>query len=692
MKFNLHDYQLKRNFKDIIEKRFNFLAFFIAFTFSIVLLFILYMQVLNVDYYKEEVENSNITLIYGDSAPRGRIYDRNNNLLVDNEAIKTIYYSKPSGVTTSEELEIASKLAEVLEVDYSGLTTDNLKEIWLILNDEAGDSLITEEEWENLDNRLITSDEIYDIKMERISLDKIDNFSDLEKEGFYIYFLMNKGYSFDDKVIKNVGVSDEEYGIIGSMINELDGVNTKLDWNRIYLYDDTFSTILGRVSSDTQGIPYELTDYYLSKGYSLNDRVGISYLEYQYEDILKGTKSIYQLSGSNYTLYEEGQRGNDIVLTIDIELQMEVEKIIEEEVIAAMGEANTEYYNRSFVIITDPDTGEVLAMSGKQGIRVEEEIDGEIVETIEIYDYTPGIITSPITAGSVVKAASMIIGYDNEAIEIGDGFYDTCIKIQNTPIKCSWTYLGYVDDVRALAMSSNTFQYNMAMIIGEGNYEYNQPLSLNEEAFDIYRNTYMEFGLGSYTGIDLPGESIGYKGSSTLPGHLLDFSIGQYDNYTPMQISQYINTVANNGTRLQPYLLKEVFDSSYNDLSSLIYKNGPTILNVIDTEEEYFDRVNSSLRETAIWGTAAGYMPQSINGASKTGTSQSFIDTDGDGIVDTETITNTFAGYAPYDDPVMSMVVISPDVKVANSDNSYKSPVNSRISYRVSQKFFDIYQ
>lgn len=67
---------------------------------------------------------------------------------------------------------------------------------------------------------------------------------------------------------------------------------------------------------------------------------------------------------------------------------------------------------------------------------------------------------------------------------------------------------------------------------------------------------YAEFGLGKKTGIGLPVESLGYMGTSKLPGHLLDFSIGQYDTYTPIQLSQYINTIANGGKRLKPYLIK----------------------------------------------------------------------------------------------------------------------------------------
>ena len=59
----------------------------------------------------------------------------------------------------------------------------------------------------------------------------------------------------------------------------------------------------------------------------------------------------------------------------------------------------------------------------------------------------------------------------------------------------------------------------------------------------IYRNTFKEYGLGEKTNIDLPVESYGSKGSNDTPGTLLDFSIGQYDTYTPIQISEYINTV-----------------------------------------------------------------------------------------------------------------------------------------------------
>ena len=77
------------------------------------------------------------------------------------------------------------------------------------------------------------------------------------------------------------------------------------------------------------------------------------------------------------------------------------------------------------------------------------------------------------------------------------------------------------------------------------------------------------------------------------------------------------------------------------------------------------------------------------NTAGKTGTSQSFIDTNNDGKVDTETISTSFIGYAPYDNPKMSIVVVSPDISLPNS--GYQSAITKRISARLVNKYFSLY-
>ena len=674
-----------KNLTDIITKRYIFISVIVVLLFIVICVRLFKLQILDYEDYQDKLSIATEKTVEGSSAPRGRIYDRNYNLLVDNQAIKTIYYKKKTGITTKEEIALAYRVGKLLDIDYHNLSDYRLKYFYYLNNIEECQKLITDKEWEQKTKRKLTDKDIIDLIIERINLEEI-NYQEQDKEAAYIYYLMNKGYSYAEKIIKNKNVTEKEYAIISENIDSLSGFNTKLDWERVYLYGDTFKSILGTVSSDTQGIPEELANIYLKKGYSLDDRVGISYLEYQYEDYLKGTKAVYRVGkNNNYELVSFGKRGNDIVLTIDIDLQKYLEDVLKEEVINTSYEPNTTYYNRSFAIISNPNTGEILAMAGKQ-VRTKDN------GTKEIVDYTPGIVTLPVTPGSVVKGASMLVGYKYGAIDIGTIQKDECIKIKNTPEKCSWRTMEDIDDLYALRYSSNVYQYKIAIKVGEGNYEYNEPLKINKDAFNKYREMYQSFGLGIKTGIDLPVESLGYTGTSTLPGHLLDFSIGQYDTYTPIQLSQYINTIANGGTRLKPYLLKEVYAPSANKedvLGDLIYANNKEVLGKIDIDTKYMDRVRLGFNQVVTDGLGYGYMGNYYNSSGKTGTSQSFIDTNDDGVVDTETISTSFVGYSPSDNPKMSIVVVSPDISLPNSD--YQSPATKRISAKLVNKYFEIY-
>lgn len=665
----------------IMNRRFGLIIVLLISIYLVIGCRLFNLQILKNSEYNDKLAMATEKTIESTSAPRGRIYDRNHKLLVDNEGIKTIYYKKQNGITTKEEIELAYEVSNNIDIDYSKIDDNKLKDFYYKSHYKECRKKITDEEWDLYNKRKLNDKDIDKLIYERLD-DEISEYNDSDKKAAYIYYLMNKGYSYAEKVIKNSDVTDAEYAYISENIDNLKGFNTKLDWERVYLYGDTFKSILGNVSSNTQGIPSELSEEYLKRGYTLDDRVGISYLEYQYEDYLRGTKAKYRLlSDNSYELVSEGKRGNDIVLTIDIELQKYLEEVLSNEVLNAKGEPGTQYYNRSFAIVSDPNTGEILAMAGKQAVLK----DGYY----QIVDYTPGIVTLPVTPGSVVKGASMMVGYKYGAIDIGTVLNDECIKIKDTPLKCSWQTMGPIDDVYALQNSSNVYQYKIAIKVGNGSYEYNQGLVLDESAFDKYREMYAEFGLGEKTGIDLPVESLGFMGKSRLPGHLLDFSIGQYDTYTPIQLSQYINTIANNGVRLKPYLLKEVYkpSDSGDTFGSLIYKANVTELGKLSVEKKYIDRVREGFSAVVTKGLGYGYMGNYTNSAGKTGTSQSFIDTDGDGKVDTETITSSFVGYSPSDNPKMSIVVVSPDISVPDS-TTYG--VTRNISAQIVNKYFEL--
>lgn len=672
---------------DIIEKRYIFIMVVSILVFISMTVRLVQLQIYRKEKYEKKLVEATEQIVEGSSSPRGRIYDRNHVLLVDNKAVKTIYYKKEENITTKEEIKLAYKVAELISVDYSKLSDKMLKTFWYKNNKDKAESKITEKEWQKYKERKLDDNDINDMIYERITEEELSKYNEIDKETAYIYYLMNKGYSYAEKIIKNKNVTDEEYAKISESIDNLKGFNTKLGWERVYLQGDTFRAIFGNVSSSSQGIPSELADYYLKNGYSMDDRVGISYLEYQYEKYLKGTKAKYKVKNGVYELISNGNRGNDIVLTIDINLQRYLEDVLTREVLATKNEINTQFYDHSFAIIADPRNGEILAMAGKQVKRDE---NGHYYIT----DYTPGVITTSVTPGSIVKGASMLVGYKYGAISIGEYQIDECIKIRATPEKCSWRTFGSINDINALAYSSNVYQYKTAIKVGHGRYQYDQALSLDENAFTKYRDMYASFGLGVKTEIDLPREGHGYSGNSKLPGHLLDFSIGQYDTYTPIEISQYINTLANGGTRYKPYLVKEVYESNNNNPQNFdkqLYKAEPTKLNTVDVDKQYIDRVREGFRAVVSYGLGTAYMGsyQSI-GAGKTGTSQSFIDTNGDGKVDNETISTSFIGYAPYESPRMSVVVISPDVATATAKTT--SAINVRLSSQIVNKYFEIYK
>ena len=671
----------KINYDKIINKRVIIFLIITLVLFFIVLVKLVNVMVIEKDKYSKNLNDLTYSRVLGTSSPRGRIYDRNYNIIVDNKSLKTITYQKIKGTSNLEMVEVARKVVGHINLDYDKLTKRSKKEYLCVIDKKYCDSLVTQKEKDKVSQKKMTANELQELKYERINDEKL-MFNEEESKVAYLYYLMNKGYTYEEKIIKS-DATNEEYAYISENNIELTGFKTKLDWERVYPYGDVFKTILGKVSTSTQGIPAEEKDYYLEKGYSLNDRVGISYIEKQYEEYLRGEKAIYEVVNTYETkLVKEGSRGKDIVLSIDINLQREVERILAEHIISAKGEPNTEYYDRSSVIIQEPNTGEILAMAGKRYVN------GTII------DDTPSLLTSPITPGSVVKGASMLVGYNTGAIHIGERLLDECIKVAGVAEKCSYRTLGVIDDITALAKSSNVYQFKIALRVNGQEYYRNMKMNFNQGAFDIYRKMYHSFGLGVKTQIDLPVESLGYTSKDRAAGNLLDFVMGQYETYTPIQLSQYITTIANGGARLQPHFLKEVHSSSDTDeIGKLEFAVDKKVLNYIETSPEYMARVREGFIAVlnSPGGYGVGYMNWNMKPAGKTGTSQSFIDTDGNGVIDTETITSSFLGYAPYDNPKMSIVVTSPDSSHPNSNIDYASLVTYRITQRVTEKYSEMY-
>ncbi len=298
----------------------------------------------------------------------------------------------------------------------------------------------------------------------------------------------------------------------------------------------------------------------------------------------------------------EGEPGKDLVLTFDSELQAETEKIVEEELLNLKSIAGSYLLDRAFLVMMNPNTGEILSMVGK---KIEK--DPETGKNI-IVDYAYGSFTTAYEAGSVVKAATLLTGYNQGVITPSTVLGDEPIHLLGTPVKSSiFNRSGYVsmDGLTALERSSNVYMFKTALLINGTPYSYMMPLRLRDDTFSKMRNSYAQFGLGVKTGIDLPNEFSGVQGPSgpTMGGKTLDLAIGQYDTYTPMQLAQYISTVANGGYRIQPHVVKEVREPSKDgqNLGQLVSEVGPTILNSIDNSADEINYVKKRASSCIYW-------------------------------------------------------------------------------------------
>ncbi len=618
--------------------------------------------------YQKEYENKTNTYVESLSTPRGRILDCKGRVIVDNIGVKTIVYRKLDGITSAKEIAIANQLASILTFKKEA-TINQLKKFWMLKNPSQAQELITPEEYQMYEERKLNSTDLYLLKLDRITDEYLSTFTDLDRRAAYIYALMNDGYLYDAKIIK-IDVTDEEYARV--LESKIPGITNEMSFQRYYPYGNTLKSILGSIGA----IPKELQSEYENNGYSLNDTVGISYLEQQYESYLKGEKDVYKVNqDGTLSLVTSGKRGNDLVLTIDIDMQVGIENILKEEIKNGKKLPNTDYYHGSYVMVGDVNNGGIKAIVGLKYLG-----NDVFLET------TRDAIYSAFTVGSVVKGADMAMAYQHGLVDIDKKVLDSCVKLYLVPEKCSYKKLGYIDDITALKTSSNYYQFLLAIKLAGYKYSYNMKMEVDETPFQIYRDTFADFGLGNITGIDLPNETTGIKGNKVAADLLLNLAIGQYDSYTGIELLQYINTIANRGVRYQLHFMDHIESDK-----QVIKSYEPTVLSTFSLDPVYFDRILEGFRQVVQLGTGYGYTDVIFNPAGKTGTSETYYDSNQDGQGDVLTITNTYVMYAPLDKPKYSMVVISPNVNYPNDQNDYFAYINRYISKRVSDYIFTTY-
>ncbi|MGG2952065.1 peptidoglycan D,D-transpeptidase FtsI family protein [Geobacillus stearothermophilus] len=680
---------MKRKKRAQVPIRLNILFFFVFLLFSALILRLGVVQIVYGEDYRREVERTQDEIV-STPVPRGKIYDRFGQVIVDNTPKKTITYTRSKSTQPEEILEVAKKLAQYIDIPDAEkkVTERDMKDYWILTHPEEAKKKVSEQERKKLADQGLTQKEIdkkvYEWTLDRITEEELAQISKAELEVIAIKHEMESGYALTPQTVKSKGVTDREYAVVSEHLGELPGVNTTVDWDRKYVYDNTFRSVLGSVTEEDEGVPRERLDYFLARDYSRNDRVGKSYLEMQYEEVLRGkkakVKNVVDKSGRVVSVEEvyPGERGKDLVLTIDAELQQQVEQIIEQEILATKRKGRSPLLDRAFVVMMNPKTGEVLAMAGK------------LLQDGKFVDFAIGNITSAYAMGSAVKGATVLTGFQTGVLYPNTYIKDEPLYIYRTPEKKSWKTMGTINELTALKQSSNVYMFKTAIAIGGGVYRPHQPLDINPAAFTTMRHYFSQFGLGVKTGIDLPNELGGFQGQSKLPGFLLDLAIGQYDMYTPMQLAQYVSTIANGGYRMKPQLVKEIREPSIDgkEPSRVIKRFEPVVLNRVDMKTEYIERVQEGFRRVMQepGGTAYAYFAGApYKPAGKTGTAEAFYDGPIKSRRNDSTYNLTLVGYAPYNDPQVSFAVVVPWATQGESDG-----INNRIGRRILDAYFEL--
>jgi penicillin-binding protein A len=671
-----------------LSKRLNLLFLFVFFCFSILIFKLGTLQIIHGEDYLKEVSRKEKYTV-NKAAPRGKIFDRYGRIIVDNKGKYAITYIRSPGLKNDEVLNIAKKSSKIINVKTDKLTDRDLKDYWILTRPGKAKAKLSKSE---LENKKISTTELYKIQLSRINSGDLSEIRMKEKNVAAIYREMTKDYILTSQIIKNDDVTIKEVAVVSEHLHELPGVDVITDWDRLYPNGGAFRSILGNISSAEEGLPSELVNYYLARGYNRNDRVGKSQIEYQYEEVLKGWKakteySVNQAGEVEQTeVLSEGQSGKDLVLTIDLELQKQVESIVEEELIAAKQNGGGPFLDSAFVVMTNPRTGEILALSGKKLM----EKDGKY----EVSDFALGTYTSAYVMGSVVKGATILTGYQTGKIEPNTFLIDEPLYLDRTPVKKSYQTMNRINDLEALKRSSNVYMFKTAIRILGSDYYHNMKLPSNPEAFDTFKYYFNQFGLGVRSGIDLPNESIGVPGENTATsGLLLDYAIGQFATYTPLQLAQYVSTIANDGYRAKLQMVREIRESTPNNqLGRIIHSYEPVILNRIDMKDDHISRVQEGFRQVfqESGGTATSYFnhkPYSdYQIAGKTGTAQSYYydPVAKKNLTEYPTYNLTLVGYAPFDQPEVAFSIVVPYVKTD------KHPVNKLIGQEIMKAYFDL--
>ncbi|UUM58789.1 penicillin-binding protein PBP2B [Streptococcus suis] len=659
----------------IIPRRLNMLFAIVVFLFSVLIARLVDMQLINKDFYVQKLETASQKVV-SRSSVRGQIYDAKGLPLVENKLSQVVSFTRSNKITAKGIRDIAEKLVAWVSLPEDIRVSERDKADYLLADTDVYEKVVAElprEKRFGIDGNLLSEGTIYANAVE--SLDPKDlQLTEAEEKVVYLFTQMNKAGFFETVRLATQPLNAEQIALIASHEQDMPGVTTVTNWDRL-VKDTSLSSIIGTVTTEQVGLPAEDAEDYLAKGYYLNDRVGTAYLEKQYEGVLQGQRELKEVklnrngNVESIDTIQVGQKGNNIKLTIDLAFQDGVNAILKKYFESELSTGSALYSDGVYAVALEPTTGAVLAMSGYKHEK----------GTSSITEDALGTITSVFTPGSIVKGATISSGWENGVISGNQVQLDEPIYFAGSAPITSWygAYGSNIDATEALEYSSNAYMVKIALgLLGQ---TYSPNMFLNDgdaltNAMTKLRSTFAEYGLGAPTGIDLPLESTGFLPEEYSTANFITNAFGQFDNYTPMQMAQYVATIANNGTRVAPHLVEGIYgNSSDGGLGDLIEKKTSQELNKVAISAQDLAILQQGFYQVANGSGSFNTGRQISNGAAvsisaKTGTAETFT-TDRNGQVISAVNTNIVA-YAPSANPKIAVAVVLPNLTDFNSTAS----------------------
>ena len=649
--------------------RYNLLIVFVYIIGIILLIQLFNIQIIHGQEYLEK-SSSRLTRETTILAARGNILDRNGNILagtttkyslelykskidkntLNNTILKVIEVLEKNGDTYKDEFPI-----KINPIEFT--ISEERKKRWLKNND--------------LDENL-TAEQVLQKYKEEYEIQN-ENIEEIRKIIAVRYGIEQEGYSSMSSYTISKNISQQSVAIFKEQSLDFPGIDIKSSPIRTYLNGSLASHTIGYIGLISD------EEYKNNIGYSMNDYIGKAGIEYVFEKTLRGQNGTKQtdmsidgkITGEYIT--KEAIQGNDVVLTIDANLQTVAENALKTNIQkirnGEFGEARQ--VDSGSVVVLDVKTGEILALVSYPDFEPELFIEG--ISTEKWNEYTQGshsalinrTIQSAYAPGSIFKMVSAIAGLETGAVNSTETIYDTGIYPKGYNPRC-WIYSdkgighGPLNVSGAIKNSCNYYFYELITRMG-----------IDElEKYATY------FGLGQKTNIELPGEVSGtlagkklYEtlGQTWYYGNSLSAVIGQAENnFTPIQIARYIAMLTNGGKDIDITIVKDIIKTdgtkeerqTINNYVKDKIKLAERTKENLEIKQENLNVVLEGMKSvtTETGGTAYSVFRNfDIEVGGKTGSAEAG-----------GKVNAWFVGFAPYENPEIAIVVM-----VENGSHGY---------------------